>query len=68
MYPISQTEKSSVIFVGLLNSRSRFANVKISSRSHGKMDFRFGFSVESYAKIQNFRSVGTMKPLLTMAI
>ena len=34
---------------------SRFANVKISSRSLEKVDFRFGFFIESYAKLQCFR-------------
>ena len=33
-------------------SRSRFASAKISSRSEDKIDFRFGFSIESYAKIK----------------
>ena len=45
-------------------SRSRFANVNISSRPNEKMDFRFGFSIESYAKIQNFRSIRDMKMFL----
>ena len=34
---------------------SRFANVKISSRSLEKVDFRFGYFIESYAKLQGFR-------------
>ena len=43
------------------NTRSRFANVKISGRSDEKVGFRIGFSIESYVKIQNFRSVWTVK-------
>ena len=42
-------------------SRSRFVNVKISGRSQEKVGFRFGFSNESYARVQTFRSVGAMK-------
>ena len=38
-----------------------FANVKISSGSQGKVDFRFEFPINSYAKILSFRSIGTMK-------
>ena len=33
---------------------SWFANVKISSKSHEKVDFRFGLSIERYAQIQSF--------------
>ena len=36
-----------------LYSRSLFANVKLSNRSHEKVNFRFGFSIDSYAKIQD---------------
>ena len=29
-----------------------------------KVDFRFGFSIENYAKIKKFRSIGAMKLFL----
>ena len=41
-------------FFSLCHSRRRFDSVNISRRSHEKVDFKFGFSIESYAKIQNF--------------
>ena len=44
--------------------RNWFANVKISRRPHENVYFRFGFSMKSYAKVQNFRSVGGMKLFL----
>ena len=40
-------------------SPSRFASVKISSGSD--KDFKCGFSIKSYANIQNFQSIGAMK-------
>ena len=46
------------------HSQSRFPNVKISSRSKEKVDFRPGFSIESYAKMQKFMSLGAMTPFL----
>ena len=35
-----------------------------TSKFQEKMDFRFKFSIESHAKIQNFRSIGAMKLFL----
>ena len=44
----------------LTHSRSRFANVKILS----SMGFRFGFSIDIHAKIQNFKSIAAMQLFL----
>ena len=46
-----------VVEVGLPMSKFKVDPTK-------KIDFRFGFSVESYAEIQNFKSIGAMKLFL----
>ena len=46
------------------NSRRWFASVKDSSGPNEKVDFIFGFSIESNAKIKHFKSIGSAKLFL----
>ena len=43
----------------------RFAKVEISSRTHEKVEFIFGFFSASFAKMRNYRSIGAMKLFLS---
>ena len=45
-------------------SKSQFAYFKISAGSQKEVNFRFWFSIESYPKMQNFRSIGALKLFL----